>query len=252
MTNVRKMIKNTPNDAEIVEEDEKLDQKERKKIDVLDPKEIPNRLNKLKKFVALLKKRTNVKKNQRLFEQSARDGVVFDEMLCMIEDIRKLYKRLVAEKKRVVKCRYLMPCARKFIKEHPLTDNQPDMVRLSSGKGVITRGALTTYIYGYLKTKCTRVGKNEYELDEDMKGLVTEVIGEEMDVLGFRNVPGFLTRMLISKVEVLIGDAEKYAGVLEYFGRVRALNKMKIGEGNVDNDEVDDGLGEGDREIEDE
>jgi len=225
------------NDSEVEEDGEAVTKKTRVRIEPINPKEIPKTLNVLKKYVKLVKRRTNVKKNIRLFEYSARDPNIFNAILEDIEAVRGQYKAIMMRKKRVSQCRYLMPIARKFVDENKLSDEQPSMPRLSKGKGVLTRQAVTTYVYGYLRMRCKKIGVHEYELDDNMKELVEKITGEARNTLAFATLPGLLTKLLVSGVEVLKEDSEKYGGVLEHFARMRLVAKQNTIEIVEDNEE---------------
>ncbi len=196
--------------------------KEKKK-----PEDVLKVIKKLRKGVENLKKRLNVRQNKKYFEPEARDPVKFEIMLSNINKLEEEYKRLMEKHKRDIKARYLLPVARKFIVDHPLVSTVkskcPAMPRLSKGKGVGSAQMVSAYLYGYLGEYCTKVGRQEYQLDDDMKAFVMQLIGEDIEVLKFGSIRRICMSMLISGVEVLDRDVVVYKEVLEYYATQRKM-----------------------------
>jgi hypothetical protein len=184
-------------------------------------KRIKKALGELKKRIAHIKKRLNVKKNLRYFEESARDPARFDALIALIERLAAVLALLLEQKKRAQQPRYLRPEVRKFMQLHPLQESQPELPRLSKGKGVATKQMVCAYVYGYLGQHCEKAGSHAYVTDEPMKELVLALTGQEKTEIGFTVIPTLVTKALISAVTPLEEDIELYAAVLGYFARLK-------------------------------
>lgn len=218
--------------------------KMRKKREIPKPEETINALRMFKKGAKHLKERVNVRQNKKYFEVEAREVVKFEIILASVEKLIVEHKRLVVSGKRDSKPRYLLPVARKFVEEHPLSESvktvPPTMPRLSKGKGVGSSQMLSAYLYGYLGEKCTRVGRQEYGLDEAMKGLVLAVVGEDLDILKFGGIRRICMACLVSGVEVLEKDVNIYKEVLEYYLTQRKPVKIATVEDAGNGEEVEE------------
>jgi hypothetical protein len=186
----------------------------------LQPRAVPKALGALGREVTRLKRRVNIKRNQKLFEASARDPKRFDALLALIDRLRELHTSFVEAKKRAPLPRYLVPAFRQFMRDHP-GPGQPELPRLSKGKGLGTKRSVNAYIYWYLAERCTKVGAHEYELDEPMRELVLALVGEEHATVDFGLIPRIVTATMVPSVEPLPEDVKSYALALEFFDELR-------------------------------
>jgi hypothetical protein len=196
-------------------------------------KETLRAIKALTAFVRRVKRRVSVRNNLRYFEPAARDPKAFDEMVGMLDRMREEQASLIAEAKRESQARYTLPIMRRFISEHVLvrsvSGTPPVLPRLSKGKGVANRQMLTAYIYGYLAERCRKISAQTWEVDEDLRGLMYELLGEarEESTVGFSVIPRLVSSGMIAGVEVLERDLDAYRGVLSYYaGCRRSIKEM--------------------------
>jgi hypothetical protein len=186
----------------------------------LQPRAVPKALGALYREVTRLKRRVNIKRNQKLFEASARDPRRFDELLALIDRLRGMRAGFAEAKKRAPLPRYVVPAFRQFMKAHA-APGQPELPRLNKGKGLGTKRSVNAYVYWYLAERCTKVGVHEYELDEPMRELVLALVGEEHQSVGFGLIPRIVTSTMVPSVEPLAQDVESYAEALAFFDELR-------------------------------
>jgi hypothetical protein len=212
-------------DKEEEEKEEDKEDVEKKEKHHLTNVQIRKELKAIRKDLTVIKKKVNAPKNRKYFEVSARDPSTYTPLIETVDAIKEIHDSLVQAKKRQAQARYTKPAVLLFMNENPLSDDQPKLPKLASGKGLATKQVMGAYIYGYLRVyECEKKGPHTYILDDKLKALIKELLNEDMEEWTFKIAQTVITRTMFSSIEPLQEHVDKYqeAGVFDFFAN---LNK---------------------------